>query len=61
MDIELDVKDMTKMVMLELLYRTPSPEVPYLDHLVVARAHEAPRSGVKGEGTHKRVVPNKGA
>jgi hypothetical protein len=61
MDVELDVKDMTKMVMLELLYRAARPEIPNFDHLIVARAYEASRSRVKGEGTHKRVVSNKGA
>jgi hypothetical protein len=47
MNIKLDVKDMPKMVMLELLHHTPGPEVPYLDHLIIARADEASRSRVK--------------
>lgn len=59
MDIKLDVKDMTKMVMLELLYRAPSPEVPHLDHLIIASADKTSRSGVKGEGSHKGIVSNK--
>ena len=61
MDIKLDVKDMPKMVVLELLHRAPRPEVPYLDYLVIARADKASRSGVKGKRTHKRVVPHKSA
>jgi hypothetical protein len=56
MDIKLDVKDMTKMMVLELLYGAPSPEVPYLDYLIVACADETSRSRVKSEGTHKRIV-----
>ena|SRR5712675_1507465 len=56
MHIKLDVKDMTEMVALELLYRAPGSEVPYLDHLIIARADEPSRSGVKGEGTHERIV-----
>ena len=59
MDIKLDIKDMAEMVLLELLYHPPGPEVPYLDHLVVARADEASRSGVKCESTDERVVTDK--
>jgi len=61
MDIKLDVKDMPKVVVLELLHRAPRPEVPYLDHLVIARADKASRSGVKGKRAHKRVMPHKRA
>jgi hypothetical protein len=61
MDIKLDVKDMPKVVMLELLHRAPSPEVPYFDYLIIARADKASRSRVKGKRTHKRVVSDKSA
>jgi hypothetical protein len=61
MYIKLDVKDMPKMVMLKLLHRAPSPEVPYLDNLIIACTNKASRSRVKGKGTHKRVVSNEGA
>jgi len=61
MDIKLDVKDMPKMVVLELLHRAPRPEIPYLDYLIIARADKASRSGVKGKRTYKRVVSNESA
>lgn len=61
MDVKLDVKDMPKMVMLKLLHRAPSPQVPYLDDLIIACANKASGSRVKGKGTHKRVVSNESA
>ena len=61
MDIKLDVKDMPKVVVLELLHSAPRPEIPYFDHLIIAGADKASRSGVKGKRTHKRVVSNESA
>lgn len=57
-DIKLDVKYIAQMVLLVLLHKPPSPEVPHLDGLIVTRADEAPRSGIECKRTHECVVPN---
>jgi hypothetical protein len=56
MDIKLDVKDIPQMVLLVLLHKTPTPEVPHFDGLVVTRADESPRSGIESKCTHECVV-----
>lgn len=58
MYIKLDVKDIPQMVLLVLLHKPPSPEVPDLDGLVVTRADETPRSRIESKCAHECVVPN---
>lgn len=56
MDIKLDIKYVPQMVLLVLLHKPPTPEVPHFDGFVVARADEAPRGGIESKCAHECVV-----